>query len=246
MYEANTVMVTHVPFPWPSALCLGLGQVESLHNPGETRAKLPRKGCYQRSLPPWTVGSWWTQSSASLVPGGTSLEHVPHGHSDVASATGSQLPTVMTRSARIGFPVLLPHPPTVLSGNSAHISYSPLDFCLGVCLGYRSLIPSARAVKSNMNSVLTRNTGEAGPQGTDWGWPRVSWSFTPHGARNPPTSSVSESPDSEGCVLAPATYCRVTHPLWFQLPCLGLEIKLILISEGCCTEWMKNIIKGLG
>lgn len=169
MYEANTVTVTHVPVPWPSALCLGLGQVESLHNPGETQAKLTRKGCYQRSLPPWTAGSWWIQSSASLAPRGTSLEHVPHGHSDVASATGSQLPTVMTRSARVGFPVLLPHPPTVLSGNSAHISYSPLDFCLGVCLGYRSLIPSARAVKSNMNSVLTRNTGEAGPQGTDWG-----------------------------------------------------------------------------
>lgn len=161
MHEANTVVVTHIPIPWPSALCLGLGQVESLHDPGETRAKLPRKGCYQRSLPPWTVGSWWRQSSASLAPSGTSLEHVPHGHSDVASGGGSQLPTVMTRSARIGFPVLLPHPPTTLPGISTHISYSPLDSCLGVCLGYHSLIPSARAVKSNMNLVLTMNTGEA-------------------------------------------------------------------------------------
>lgn len=199
-----------------------------------------------RSLPPWTVGSWWIQSSASLAPSGTSLEHVPHGHSDVASGSGSQLPTVMTRSARIGFPVLLHHPPTVLPGIFTHISYSPLDSCLGVCLGLRSLIPSARAVKSNMNSVLTMNTGEAGPQGTDWGWPCISWSLTPHYARNPPTSSVSRSPDSEGCVLAPDTYRRVTHPHWFQLPRLGLEIKLVLTSGGCCIGMNEEHHQGLG
>lgn len=73
---------------------------------------------------------------------------------DVASATGSQLPTVMTRSAWIGFPVLLPPSPTCPFWKLAYISYLPLDFCPGVCLGYHSLIPSARAVKSNMNWCL--------------------------------------------------------------------------------------------
>ena len=242
MYEANTVVVTHVPFPWPSALWawvrLRACTTQVKHEPNCPEKDATRGAFHHGQLgvggyrvqPPWSpVGQVWSMFHTS-----TQMSPVQLGPS---------CPPWWL--AQLGL-ASLSHPPTILSGISAHISYSPLDSCLGVCLGYHGLIPSARAVKSNMNSVLTRNTGEAGPQGTDWGWPCVSWSFTPHGARNPPTSSVSKSPDSEGCVLAPATYCQVTHPLWFQLPCLGLEIKLILISEGCCTEWMKNIIKGLG
>ena len=95
-----------------------------------------------------TVRSWWTQSPASLAPGWDNSGEVPHSHPDVPSGIGSQLPTVVTHSPQIGFPLSLPHPPTILPGITSLLV--PRFLSQGLFWGAPSVIPSARAVKSNI------------------------------------------------------------------------------------------------
>lgn len=208
-----------------------------------------RNGCFGRSPQPMSVRSWWTQSPASLAPVWDNSGEVPHSHPDVPSGIGSQLPTAVTHSPQIGFPLSLPHPPPHPSWNHLpHNILVPRFLSQGLFWGAPSVIPLARAVKSNIrcfhwtqvrlvHMALTR-VGRAIP---GLSLPTMHWTHQiPPCAKSPYSEVRSSCAWSSPSHLLLGNPAQVTYPLWSQLPHLGLEIKLVLTSVGCCTERMRK------